>query len=120
MKKILYILLLLSSFLNASFLLQSTSPICIEDYYYKSSDFYFLSSETGNWNKVSDIGAIPQIISGYDFNSSTFICSPKKVVIDLGIDYYQYNFLNALIGLLFGFVFMVSTIYLFMTVGGKR
>ena len=124
MKKILFSLLLLSSFLNADILhnvsMLSYKNKCIyNDYYTKNGRFYYHYVSSDRKYSTTSKKYLPSVISSYQFDTNTSICSPEAWRI-LGMNIEDFNFLNALIGLLFGFVFMIFTIYLFVTVGGKR
>jgi len=124
MKKILFSLLLLSSFLNADILhnvsMLSYKNKCIyNNYYNKGGRFYYQFVDNNRSYSTSSKKYLPSVISSYKFDTNTSICSPEPWRI-LGMNIEDFNFLNALIGLLFGFVFMIFTIYLFVTVGGKR
>ena len=119
MKKIIILLLLLLNISQASFLLDKNSPACIEDFYYKSSRIYYLDSKSGDWKSTSEDHTSDHIRVGYEWDADNEICKPKAWLI-LGMDVKDFHFLEALTGLLFGFVFLVGSIYLFVTVGGKR
>ncbi len=119
MKKILLLLLLLSNFLNASMLLDKNTPVCIEDYYIKNGSLYYLKSENNNWVSTDTNKLVQYIYYGYSYNSDNGKCEPQQYNI-LGISPMQWNFLTALTGLLFGFVFMFFTIELFTKVGARR
>jgi len=125
MKKILFILLLLSSFLNAEILhnvsyLDKKNRCILNNYYSKGGYFYYqYAIDSTLIRSTSSKDYSMTIISGYQFDTNTTICSPEAWRV-LGMSIEDYHFLNALIGLLFGFVFMIFSIYLFMTVGGKR
>ena len=119
MKKIIISLLLLSSFLNASFLFDKNTPVCIEDYYVKDGYLYYLKSSNNNWSSTSSNKLVQYIFAGYEWDADNEICKPKSWLI-LGMDVKDWHFLEALTGLLFGFAFMVFTIYLFMNVGKEK
>jgi len=59
------------------------------------------------------------IIPGYQFDINTSVCSPQNWLI-LGMDVKDWHFLEALTGLLFGVVFMIFTIILFMQAGKEK
>jgi len=119
MKKIILSILLLSSFLDASFLLDKNTPVCIENFYYKKSRLYYELSSTGKWSSTTEDHQASNIHFGYEYDKQTKQCNPKEWLI-LGMDVKDFNFLMGLIGLLFGFVSMFFLIELFMRVGGKR
>jgi len=119
MKKLLLLLLLLSSFLNASFLYDKKTPVCIEDWYQDGKYIYYLQSSDNEWEHTSENYTINNIHSGYYWDSDDEYCKPQNWLI-LGMDVKDWHFLEALTGLLFGFVFMVFTIYLFISVGKEK
>jgi len=119
MKKIILTLLLLSNFLNAAYLYDKDSPLCIDDFYVKASKVYFLKSKTGNWSSTTENNTIKEIHPGYIYDADNNLCKPDKWLI-LGMDVKDYNYLMALIGAFIGFIFMFFTIELFMSVGGKK
>jgi len=119
MKKFIFIVLLLSSFLNASYLYDKDYPLCIEDYYIKSGYVYYLRSSDDTWKSTSENNTVTFIYSGYEWDSDNEICKPQSWLI-LGMDVKDWHFLEALTGLLFGFAFMIFTIYLFMNVGKEK
>ncbi len=102
--------------LNASMLLDKSYPICIEDFYVKGGKLYYLKSSSNTWGNTSSNYMVKNIYYGYVFNSSSGSCSPNntyKQAISLGLDYFQFNFLMALTGLLFGlmlFYFIASVL----------
>ena len=119
MKKFIFIILLFESLLSASFLLDKSYPLCIEDFYVKSGSLYYLRSSDDTWASTTSDKLVKEIHVGYEWDTDNEICKPKSWLI-LGMDVKDWHFLEALIGLLFGFVFMFFSIYLFVTVGGKR
>ena len=119
MKKIILSILLLSSFLNASYLFDKNYPLCIEDYYVKGGSLYYLRSRDLSWKSTTEDNVAGFIYSGYEWDADNGICKPKDWLI-LGMDVKDFNFLMGLTGLLFGFVSMFFLIELFMRVGGKR
>ena len=124
MKKILFSLLLLSSFLNADIVhnvsMLSYKNKCIyNNYYNKDGEFYYEYVDNNKSYSTTSKRYLPSVLDGYKFDTNTSVCSPEAWRV-LGMTIEDYHFLNALVGLLFGFVFMIFTIYLFMTVGGKR
>jgi len=126
MKKIIFSLLLLSSFLFAGdtyvhniSLLGYKNKCIYNNYYLNDGYFYYEYVDDNSTHKTSSKSYVSTIIEGYQFDVNTSICSPEPWV-QLGITTQSYHFLNALIGLLFGFVFMIFTIYLFIKVGSKK
>jgi hypothetical protein len=119
MKKMFLFLLLLSSFLNASYLYDKDTPVCIEDFYVKKARVYFLKSSSGSWSSTTENNTIKNIYSGYKYDSDSKSCIPEKWLL-LGMDVKDWHFLEALTGLLFGFSFMIFTIFLFINVGKEK
>jgi len=124
MKKLLFFILLFSSFLNADILhnvsMLSYKNKCIyNNYYNKGGRFYYQFVDNNKSYSTSSRNYLPSLINGYKFDTNTSVCSPEAWRI-LGMTIEDYHFLEALTGLLFGFTFMIFTIYLFVTVGGKR
>ena len=125
MKKIFLLLLLLSSFLQAEIIhnvsLLDTKNKCIyNDYYNKGGKFYYryLTSPDTERSTTSK-KYTSYIISGYKYDTEEKVCSPEDWLV-LGMDVKDWHFLEALTGLLFGFIFMIFTIYLFVNVGREK
>ena len=119
MKKILFLLLLLSNLLSASYLLDKDSPLCIESYYVYNNRLYYVSSEDNETYNTREDQAASHILIGYEWDSDNEVCKPKNWLI-LGMDVKEWHFLEALTGVLFGFTFMIFTIYLFVSVGKEK
>jgi len=124
MKKYLFFILILSSFLNADIVhnvsMLSYKNKCIyNNYYNKDGKFYYEYVDNNKSYSTTSKRYLPSVLDGYKFDTNTSVCSPEAWRV-LGMTIEDFNFLNALVGLLFGFVFMIFTIYLFVTVGGKR
>jgi len=125
MKKLLFSFLLLSSFLNADIVynvsLLGTKNKCIfNDYYVKNGRFYYrYLTSPYTWRSTTSKKYNAYLTSGYQFDNNNSVCEPEHWLI-AGMNVQDWHFLEALTGLLFGFVFMIFTIYLFVTVGGKR
>ena len=124
MKKYLFFILILSSFLNADIVhnvsMLSYKNKCIyNNYYNKDGKFYYEYVDNNKSYSTTSKRYLPSVVDGYKFDTNTSVCSPEAWRV-LGMTIEDFNFLNALVGLLFGFVFMIFTIYLFVTVGGKR
>lgn len=117
--KYLTIILISISFLNASYLFDKDTPVCIEDYYYKNGRVYFQSSDTMKYSSTSENNIAGFIHSGYEYDSDNDMCVPLGLN-EFGLTVEQFNFLLALIGLIFGAVFMFFTIQAFTSVGGKK
>ena len=115
-KNIVFILLLFSSLSQADYLLGHFER-CAKDYYYaydssaRKYKLYYLNSRTDKWTSTtSNVGFID---SGYFYDSSTGRCSKTS---SLGLTSEQYNFLYALVGLIFG----LSLFWLVPAFGGKK
>lgn len=121
--KILTMFFLLFSLSKASMLLGTTN-YCIEDYEFRGQDLYVQISSNLNWYLIgSNLDDVSQIYHGYTYDSANNICSP--ILTDssstiTGDDTFIFNFMYALIGLIFGSAFMFASIYLFAVVGGKK
>ncbi|EQB39627.1 hypothetical protein M947_06435 [Sulfurimonas hongkongensis] len=111
-------LLFITNLLNASMLLDSYN-ICIEDYYIQNKRLYFLPSSTMLWESTRDKNILKSVIHSYKYNSSTNRCEPD-LSLKMGLQLEQFNFLLALIGVIFGGVFMFFTTQIFINVGGRR
>ena len=125
MKKLIFLLLFLSSFLNAEIihdvLLLDEKNKCIYNDYYNESGFFkyrYLSSPDTLRSTTSKNYSL-SLISGYQYDTDSKECKPEPWLM-LGMDIKDWHFLNALVGLLFGFVFMIFTIYLFIQVGSRK
>ena len=105
--------------LFASILLDKSYPLCIEDYYYKGGNLYYLKSNTNKWASTSSNGLASKLHSGYVWDANNSICKPNDATI-LGLSIMQFNFLNALTGLFFGLIIFIVTIYLFVKVGTRK
>ena len=83
MKKILFSLLLLSSFLNAEIItnvsLLDTKNKCIyNDYYNKGGSFHYRYLTSNNtWRSTTSKKYSLSIINSYQFDTNTSICSPS-------------------------------------------
>jgi len=116
MKKAIFILLISifsSLSLNADFLLANQN-ICIKDYYYKNWVFYYhMSNSPLILRSSATKGFQPFIFPGFDFNSTSKICTPPVIPQKLGIQYHEYKFLMALLGLLLGSSFLFALLRIF-------
>jgi len=117
--QILFLLITFQSVSFSSYLLDKNTPICIEDFYYKSSRIYFQKSSNLKWSSTSEDHTSDHLRIGYVYDSTNKICKPDVNLI-LGMDIKDFNFLLGLIGVIFGSVFMFFTIQAFITVGGKK
>ena len=100
---------------NASILYKNKN-ICIEDYYYKDSKFYYLASSDNKW--YSTFTTNNNLQYGYLFDSNG-TCVYLNKYKDLGVSYEQYNFLIALVAIFSGFVFMFFSVFIFIDVAKK-
>jgi len=119
MKKIFLFLFISLSFLNASMLFDKSYPICIEDYYVKGGSLYYLRSSDGKWSDTTSDKLVQYIYVGYTYDDDNGTCSPELPIIN-GMSYNDFQFLNGLYGLLFGFFMLVGISYIFIVVGGKK
>ena len=114
-KTILITLITLFSFSNlyADFLLASKNK-CIIDYYYKSSKLYYhYSTSPDTLSSTSSKKYQLYIFPGFDFNSTSKECTPPAIPQKLGIQYHEYKFLMALLGLLLGSSFLFALLRIF-------
>ena len=114
MREIFVIFILSSSLylpLKAEYLMQYGSyEYCINSYSIRDSDRYIDVVLSSNGRKYTlDIDQ-DQIHPGYEYNATAGTCNKKETLQKLGLDYYQYNFLFALLGLLVGVSFLHSII----------
>ena len=116
--KLIISILALSILLNASYLYKNRNK-CAEDYWYdKSGTLYFVLSS--NPSVIRQTTKKDQtFVSGYEYNSTTEICSKKQVLRQLQISNEQYYFLIALIGVFSGFTFLFFSIYIAVDVAKK-
>jgi hypothetical protein len=124
MKKILFSLFLFLNFLHADIvhnvsLLDAKNKCIYNNYYNSDGKFYYEYVDDNSTYSTSRDNYTATIFSGYQFDTNTSICSPENWLI-LGMDVKDWHFLEALTGLLFGFAFMIFTIYLFISVGKER
>ena len=118
MKKVFLSFLFLGSFnfVNADWLMtsinlvnSSTSFKCVSSYYFSPSGSSFYYTMSGTLNPVSMYIRDYQIIfsDGYDFNLSTGQCKPQQLNNTLGLKNEDFNYLNALIGILIFIMMLV-------------
>ncbi len=117
--QMLFFLILFQSVSSASYLLDTTNPLCIEDFYYKDSKLYFLDSKTNSLFFSTQANSSSLIKVGYVYDSLNDACKPDVNLI-LGMDIKDFNFLLGLMGVIIGGIFMFFTTQIFMVVGGKR
>ena len=93
---------------------------CIyNDYYNSGGKFYYHYVSNDKTYSTSSKNYTNTIVTGYEYDTESNKCYPAPWLI-LGMNVTDFNFLMALIGVLFGFVFMASTIYLFLNVGREK
>jgi len=128
MKKIIFVLLLSSFFslLTADDYIHNLSLLgkksrCIHnDYYFKDNKFYYrYDKDKTTFHSTTYKTYYSSIVPGYKYDINTTECMPEDWVV-MGMASTEYYSLLALTGLLFGFVFMVFSIYLFISVGKER
>lgn len=107
----------LTALLDAAYLYKDRNK-CVDDYWFSNGTLYYVLSsspdqlsQTTNKNQTFE--------SGYEYNSTTEICSKKKVLRQLQITNEHYQFLLALIGALSGIVFLFFSIYIAVEVAKK-
>lgn len=113
----LFLLLNLSSSLSASMMLDGTY-YCIEDFYVQNGRFYYLRSDNNTWYSTTTKSYADKVLSGYVYESDTNKCVPDASLM-LGMNQEGFHFLMALIGLIFGAVFMFFVIKISLRVGGR-
>jgi hypothetical protein len=119
MAKISFLLLLFFSLSHSSMYLGGYQ-MCIEDFELRGQTLYIQASYDGNYYSTSkDIATIHDIIPGFIYDAENNKCLPDAYFV-LGMDATHYYFLMALIGLIFGGVFMYFSTQIFMNVGGRR
>ena len=126
MKK-LFIFFLLSSFfiIHADDIIHNVTLLdaknaCISNNYYnkKGKFYYHLLYKDKDYYTSSKKYSLT-LIHGYAYDKNTSECYPEPWLV-MNMKATDFHFLNALIGLLFGFFMLTVVSYLFMTVGGKK
>ncbi|AFL68269.1 hypothetical protein [Sulfurospirillum barnesii] len=107
MKKLLFASLFCVNFLFADYLFQP-SNLCIKEYWYKDGNFYFIRSDTGAVASTFTTNLGDDVYGGYDYNTTTGECTPKSSNNDLGLSSEDFEYLNALIGLLIAILMLWS------------
>lgn len=109
MKKIIFSLLFVSSFLSADWML-NTSYICVNSYYVvpSSGTLYYTRSDTNATLSTTTKSLVDDLIDGYQWNKTTLRCEPIPPNNNIGLRNMDYNYLMALLGLLIGFAFLFS------------
>ena len=114
MKKFLFILslsFLSFSSLNADYLLVSHNR-CIKSYFYSNWNLNFYYSATPTILRVVPLKSL-NIQPGYKYDPVANTCTKLTILQKLGIDYYHYKFLMALLGLLLGSSFLFALLRIF-------
>jgi len=112
--KYLFILIIFLTSLNAEYLLQYGSyEYCIDSYSIRDSDRYIDIVLSSNGQTYTLDININQIHPGYVYDPDNKTCNKRDELIELGLDYYQYNFLFAFLGLLIGFSFLNAVLLIF-------
>ena len=117
--KILLLIISFSSVSNASFMLDQVDR-CIEDWYSENGTFYYYRSDSPNTLRTYTTNKTHwRILSGYEYDITTDRCQPTWAKKN-GLNNEQFNFLLALIGIIFGSIFMFFSTQAFTNVGGKK
>ena len=128
--KMLLLLILFSSISQADIIRnmvfrENVNRCIYNDYYYKyDSDagkhkFYYRYAGKTSFNSTTNTRNQRYLYDGFIYDTDTKECMPDDYLV-LGMDLKDFNFLLGLMGVFFGFVFMLFTIELFMRVGGKK
>ncbi len=110
MKYVVIVIIFITT-LNAEYLLKYYgNNYCIDSYSIQdsSSNIDIVLSSNGQTYTIST--DISNIIPGYEYNASANTCNKKEILQKLGLDYYQYNFIFAFLGLLIGVIFLAGVI----------
>ncbi len=107
MKKTLFALLLSSSFAFAEYLFQP-SNICVKSFYFNQSNgyFYYVRSDTGATVSGTTKNYGDDFFSGYEYNTTSKICSKVASNNTLGIDNEDFNYLSMVIGVVVAVLFV--------------
>lgn len=119
--KFFVLLSLVLTISQADFLLKQKNR-CVTDFWYQKVDssykvLYSYSSKPDTVYSSTSKSYI--FLAGYDYNSTSKVCSLSNPAKKLGLTFYDYNFLIALIGVFTGFTFLFFTIYIFIEVAKK-
>ena len=109
MKKTLFALLLSSSFAFADYLFQP-SNICVKSFYFNQSNgyFYYVRSDTGATVSGTTKNYGDDFFSGYEYNTTSKICSKVAPNNDFGMDNQDFVYLNSMIGIIVAFLMVWS------------
>jgi len=117
--KIIISLFFLSNLLFSAYYLDKKN-VCIDAFFIKDYEFYYKESATSQWYNTTETNMVSTILSNFVYDAdSVSPCSPNLSYM-LGIDIKDFNFLLALVGVIFGGVFMFFTLKIFYDVGGKK
>jgi len=116
------VFLILFLFLNLSYsaYLYKQKNRCIDSYYFDQNTqtvYYNYSHNPGTF--YSTTKTANDFIPGYEYNSTTGICSIPQNAQLLGLESSQYHFLIALIGVFVGFTFLFFSAYLSILIARK-
>ena len=109
----LFLSLTLSLSLNADYLLKNKNK-CVSDFWFDQTNGYvsYIFSDKPD-TEYKSFSKSYIFIPGYEYNSSAKTCSLPDVVQQLSLTSSDYNFLMSLMGLLIGFVFLLSIVLIF-------
>ena len=103
-KRLTVAFFLLTNILLADYLYQP-SNICIKEYWYSNGTFYYIRSDNGATVSTTAQNLGDDVFRGYDYNTSTNECAPEASNNILGLSNEDFNYLNAVLGLMiFGLV----------------
>lgn len=125
MKKYILLIFLLLNFSNAEIthnvILYSSKNKCIfPNFYFKDEEVHYTYLTSPDVERSSTTTTAPShFFYGYAFDDEDNKCYPEDWAL-LGLTVADLHFLEALVGVLFGFTFMVFTIYIFVKVGSRR
>ena len=105
--------------LNADYLLKQKNR-CVVDFWYDQFQrkvYYIYSHDTNSI--LSTTYTSYDFLPGYDYNSSSKICTLSNPAKMLGLTFTDYNFLIALISIFTGFTFLFFSVYIFVEVSKK-
>lgn len=109
MKKILLSFLLLASFnpLFADYLFQPLN-ICVKEFGFHNptARYYYIRSDDGTTVLGTEKNYGDDFFSGYEYNTTNSICKKVSPNNTLGMDNYDFNYLNAVIGVVVAVLFV--------------
>lgn len=89
---------------------------CVTDYWVNHADGtlkYTLSSNPSVVVSTTTKNLPQTILNGWDYNSTTGLCTREKSNNELGLENGQYTYMMALTGLLIGFSFLFPLMLIF-------